>query len=120
LLSFGVNSAFQSFPLKTNLRYSLNKTTSSTVNEPYNLQTMFVKGRYEFFGGSLAIELSYNLNNGSGAIDFSKHTVTTGGVYTLKKIHQFRWSFGYTYLDDRLADQVFNDISLTAGYAIIF
>ena len=120
LLAFGINSTFLSLPLKTNLKYSNNKTTSTAISDPYILQTVLVKGRYEFFNGSLAVELSYTLNNGSGAIDFSKHTVATGGMYTLKKIHQFRWSFGYTFLDDRLTDEVFNDISFMAGYSLIF
>jgi len=120
LLAFGINSAFLNLPLKTNLKYSKNKTTTTVISDPYILQTVLVKGRYEFFSGSLAIELSYTLNNGSGAIDFSKHTIATGGMYTLKKIHQFRWRFGYILLDDRLTDEIFNDISFMAGYSIIF
>jgi len=119
MLAFGINSSF-SFPLKTNVKFSTNTTKSTLIEKPYELFTMMLRGRYEFFDGKLATELGYNLTSGSGMIDFAKNNVFMGGMYRLLEMHQLRWRLRYSLLNDRLSGDTFNDLSFMVNYTLLF
>lgn len=119
MLAFGINSNFP-FPLKTNVKFSTNTTKSTLIENPYELFTMMLKGRYEFFDGKLVTELGYNLTNGSGMIDFTKNNIFTGGMYRFLEMHQLRWRLHYSLLNDRLSGDTFNDLSFMVNYTLLF
>ena len=119
LLAFGINSSFL-FPLKTNVKFSTNTTKSTLVEKPYELFTMLLRGKYEFFDGKLVTELGYSLTNGSGMIDFTKNNVFMGGMYRFLEMHQLRWRLRYSLLNDRLSGDTFNDLSFMVNYTLLF
>ncbi|MBU4446441.1 hypothetical protein KJ656_15395, partial [bacterium] len=119
MLAFGINSNFP-FPLKTNVKFSTNTTKSTLVENPYELFTMMLRGRYEFFDGKLATELGHNLTSGSGMIDFTKNNVFTGGMYRFLEMHQLRWRLRYSLLNDRLSGETFSDLSFMVNYTLLF
>jgi len=117
--SFGVNSAF-SFPLKTTFKISSNTSESASQAEPYQMFTVLLRGRYEFFEGKLATEAGYTLINGSGLADFTKNDIFTGGMFRLGEDHQFRWRLRYVLIDDNMTSEVFNDVSFMVSYTFLF
>ena len=119
MLSFGLNTAFQS-PLKTNVKFTTNTTKSSTARDPYELMTVLLKGHYELFDTKLITEMGWVFTKGSGMIDFTKNNVFMGATYRLLKMHQFSGRFSYTFLNDRLSGDLFNDLSFQFNYTLIF
>ncbi|MFH1428399.1 MAG: hypothetical protein ABIH39_01525 [Candidatus Margulisiibacteriota bacterium] len=117
--SFGVNSAF-SFPLGTTFKISSNTSESASQAEPYQMFTVLLRGRYEFFEGKLATEAGYTLINGSGLADFTKNDIFTGGMFRLGEDHQFRWRLRYVLINDNITSEVFNDVSFMLSYTFLF
>lgn len=117
--SFGINTTF-TFPLKTNLRISSNRSESASQAEPYQLLTTLIRAQYELFDGKLIPEAGFTMTNASGLVDFTKFDLFTGGMYRLGERHQFRWRLRYVRIDDRLSAEIFNDTSFMGNYTFLF
>jgi len=119
MMRFGLNSMF-AIPLNINFDFSKNENESSLSDQPYEYLSMGLRAQYGFLRGNLESILGYRNTQASGSAEYQQNQIYGELRLKLWRLHRLSGRISYVHIDDKISQQIYNDLSFRASYSFIF